>query len=291
MWNSTNITTYHHFHHRIPETRTGLCFHGIFQRNEKTLPFLGKVQNRDGSGFWKPSERMSWNQLETCKISHPILAVKPLSHYKLDLQCSKLTGNLKHLCHQFALTVLEGDSFRFSMSSLLNHRLHGFSPTYPTPSSTTKTHTPKRMSPKGISITSQTSQPGKMVGSMPRAPATRWQKHTHRLVPKRWLSTKRNRNKGMCELPLWSNCRFFGGGLVPTKNRQVFVSQKQLRQWPPSCLSTVGAIKAQNQQIFIALPKIRFEATRCQMPTRVATHYHLAMSYKPKSKNTHKKNT
>lgn len=105
-----------------------LGLHGIFQRNKKTLPFLGKVQNRDGSGFWKPSERMSllaflygdfvwfvtlprnsgWNQLETCKISNPILAVKPLSHYKLDLQCSKLTGNLKHLCHQFALTVLEG---------------------------------------------------------------------------------------------------------------------------------------------------------------------------------------
>lgn len=164
------------------------------------------------------------------------------------------------------------------MSSLLNHRLpYGFSPTYPTPSSTTtKTHTPKRISPKGISITSQTSQPGRWLDRCP-VPATRWQKHTHRLVPKRWLSTKRNRNKGMCELPLWSNCRFFGGGLVPTKNRQVFVSQKQLRQWPPSCLSTVGAIKAQNQQIFIALPKIRFEATRCQMPTGVATHYHLAI--------------
>lgn len=106
----------------------GTLFPWNLSEKRENAPIFGKVQNRDGSGFWKPSERMSllaflcggfvwfvtlprnsgWNQLETCEISNPILAVKPLSHYKLDLQCSKLTGNLNHLCHQFALTVLEG---------------------------------------------------------------------------------------------------------------------------------------------------------------------------------------
>lgn len=84
---------------------------------------------------------------------------------------------------------------------------------------------------------------------------------------------------------------FFGVAWFLPKSYQVFVSQKNIfpgvsqdlllkntrKQWPPSCLSTPGAVKAQNQQIFVALPKIRFEATRCQMPTRVATHYHLEM--------------
>lgn len=127
------------------------------------------------------------------------------------------------------------------------------------------------------------------------------------MLPKHCLS-KKNETKGCvnCLYDLISSCRFFWGGLVPTKKLSGFLSPKKTSspglariscwkthpRWRfPSCLSTPGAVKAQNQQIFVALPKIRFEATRCQMPTRVATHYHLKICVlqTKKDKNAHKK--